>query len=123
MGHPNSLTMLTASTLFAFPFFILEGPDCERLCCQWTNEVLPGNDSEFEVISPDEPNRMGRIFGVYDHVEDAFRMLPARDRDGQPGPALYVDLNWRGDLNSVMDCGADWEWEDDQMVIAPQLVA
>lgn len=111
---PKPLLPITAAGLVASPFFVLEGPDGSRLTCQWTaaeGRQIRG-ENEFEIVCPETPDLMGRLFGIYDASADEFRMRP----DTAPAGcrAAEVDLGWRGDLNSVMDTGSDWEWDRDE---------
>lgn len=102
----KALVSISEATLAQQPFFVLDGPDGERMPCQWT-EFSAGRaiGRRFEVLTPLGGTRCGRIFGVCE--DGAFRMQPSHQPNRWDAP-LPVDLAWRGDLNSVLDSGHDW---------------
>ncbi|QAY80252.1 hypothetical protein [Sphingosinicella sp. BN140058] len=104
--------IIPLDVLLASPFFILSGESGIRLACQWTDRELGPSSTEFEVITPANPDLIGCIFGVYDAENDEFRLRPAVDRDsGVPRPDLPVNTAWRGSLSDILEAGCDWEWD------------
>lgn len=102
----KALVSISEASLRQQPFFVIEGPGGERLPCQWTGFSGGGAGSdEFEVLAPLGGKRCGRIFGLLQDGE--FRMRPSHQPNHWDRP-LPVDLEWRGDLNSVLDSGRDW---------------
>jgi hypothetical protein len=117
---------LSLATFLAADFFVLEGPDGDRLTCQWTAPRRTAGTNEFEIITPESPDTMGCLFGLYDAQTGEFRMRMAVDRDTfRSRDDIPVDLDWRGDLNCVLDVGNDWEWDkaSGRMVIVHPLAA
>jgi hypothetical protein len=104
------LLSITAATLRDAPFFVIEGPD-GPLSCQWT-AFFGGKarSAEFEIVCPDRPEKMGCLFGLFTSSTQEFRMRP------EVAPHTFIavdggcqDLEWRGDLNCVLDSGHDWD--------------
>lgn len=95
----RAILSISEASIVRQPFFVLEGPDGERLACRWTPPA-PGEGAgrPFETIRPPAGPDAGRTRGVFG--DGGFRLLTSADRD--------VDLLWRGDLNSVLDSGHDW---------------
>jgi len=102
----KALVSISHASLRQQPFFVIEGPDGERLPCQWTT-FGQGHAAgcEFENLSPADGSRSGRLFGLYEDGE--FRMRSSYEPYPGMSP-IPVDMDWRGDLNCVTDSGHDW---------------
>lgn len=118
----KALLAISTAALRETPFFIIEGPEGRRLACQWTSFVFGrAQGCEFEILCPETPDAMGCLFGLFEDGE--FRMRPAvravrMAEHASLGhyasaPELDLDLDWRGDMNCVLDSGHDWEIASD----------
>lgn len=114
----KSLLAISTAALRDAPFFVLEGPDGRRLACQWTCfSAGRARGTEFEIVCPETPEAMGCLFGLPEDGE--FRMRPAVRQVGRrfiAAPELSLDLDWRGDLNCVLDTGHDWDMGADGLL-------
>lgn len=90
------------SSVLAADFFVLAGPAGDTLDCQWTAPTQRERE-EFEVLTPHQPDLMGKIFGTFDRRTSAFRLHSLDD--------VSIDRSWRGDRESVIQIGKDWIWD------------
>ncbi len=116
----KALLAISADALLEAPFFVIDGPD-GATACQWTAfQDGRARSNEFEILCAERPEKIGCLFGLFDPKNGEFRMRP------EIAPFTFEavadgcqDLAWRGDLNSVMDTGHDWEMgPEGRLVIA-----
>ena len=114
----KSLLAISVASLRQAPFFVLDGPD-GRLACQWTAfEDGHAQSGEFEILCPQRPEAMGCLFGMFEDGEFRMRRAVRKTAIGYEHAAdLDMDLDWRGDLNDVLDTGHDWDMVDGQLEI------
>lgn len=116
----KALLAISTAALLEAPFFVIDGPDGPT-ACQWTAYAQGrARSNEFEIICVDRPDKMGCLFGLFDPKSGEFRMRPeVAPFTFEAVPEGCQDLDWRGDLNVVVDCGRDWEMgPEGRLVIA-----
>jgi hypothetical protein len=114
----KALLSISTAALLEAPFFVLDGPD-GPLSCQWTSyKDGKATSQEFEIVCPERPDKMGGLFGLYDAHKDEFRMRPeVKPHTYEAVDGGCQDLDWRGDLNDVMDTGRDWDMGPDGRLV------